>query len=89
MNLRSAFAKDIFADDLHSVYEKQTAHRNALRAQSREVIAEIVSRINSGAYDNPVVENMLLELADRLQKTSGKKQYGYLIHVDPDCLLSS
>lgn len=78
MNLRSAFAKDIFADDLHSVYEKQTAHRNALRAQSREVIAEIVSRINSGAYDNPVVENMLLELADRLQKTSGKKQYGYL-----------
>lgn len=78
MNLRSAFAKDIFADDLHSVYEKQTAHRNALRAQSREVIAEIVSRINSGAYDNPVIENKLLELADRLQKTSGRKQYGYL-----------
>lgn len=78
MNLRSAFAKDIFADDLHSVYEKQTAHRNALRAQSREVIAEVVSRINNGAYDNPVIENMLLELADRLQKTSGKKQYGYL-----------
>lgn len=78
MNLRSAFAKDIFADDLHSVYEKQTVHRNALRAQSHEVIAEIVSRINSGAYDNPVIENKLLELADRLQKTSGRKQYGYL-----------
>lgn len=78
MNLRSAFAKDIFADDLHSVYEKQTEHRNALRAQSREVIAEIVYRINSGTYDNPVIENKLLELADRLSKTSGKKQYGYL-----------
>ena len=78
MNLRSAFAKDIFADDLHSVYEKQTEHRNALRAQSRDVIAEIVSRINSGTYDNPVLENKLLELADRLSKTSGKKQYGYL-----------
>lgn len=78
MNLRSAFAKDIFADDLHSVYEKQTEHRNALRAQSREVIAEIVYRINSGTYDNPVIENKLLELADRLSKTSGKKQFGYL-----------
>lgn len=78
MNLRSAFAKDIFADDLLSVYEKQTAHRNALRSQSRDVIGEIVSRINSGTYDNPAVENKLLDLADRLSKTSGKKQYGYL-----------
>ena len=78
MNLRSAFAKDIFADDLLSVYEKQTEHRNALRTGSREKIAEIVSRINSGTYDNPVVENKLLELAERLSKKRGKKQYGYL-----------
>jgi TPR repeat protein len=78
MNLRSAFAKDVFADDLLSIYEKQTEHRNALRAQSRDVIAEIVSRINNGAYDNPALENKLLDLADRLSKTSGKKQYGYL-----------
>lgn len=78
MNLRSAFAKDVFADDLLSIYEKQTEHRNVLRAQSRDVIAEIVSRINSGAYDNPALEYKLLDLADRLSKTSGKKQYGYL-----------
>ena len=78
MNLRSAFAKDVFADDLLSIYEKQTEHRNALRAQSRDVIAEIVSRINSGAYDNPAIENKLLDLADRLSKTNGRKQYGYL-----------
>lgn len=78
MDLRSAFAKDVFADDLLSVYEKQTEHRNALRAQSHDVIAEIVSRINSGTYDNPALETKLLELTDRLSKTSGKKQYGYL-----------
>ena len=78
MELRSSFAKDIFADNLHFIYEKQTEHRNTLRAQSRDVIAEIVSRIKSGTYDNPIVENKLLELADRLSKTSGKKQYGYL-----------
>lgn len=78
MNLRSSFAKDIFAQELLCVYEKQTEHRDALRLHSREIIAEIVSRINSGTYDNPKLEEMLLQLADRLSKTSGKKQYGYL-----------
>ena len=76
--MRSSIAREVFHQDLISVYEKQTEHRDALRAQSRDVIAEIVSRINSGAYDNPALENKLLDLADRLSKTSGKKQYGYL-----------
>jgi hypothetical protein len=77
-NLRSAFAKDIFADDLYSIYEKQTKQRNILRADSREIIADIVSKINSGNYENPVVEDLLTKLADKLSKTSGKKVYGYL-----------
>jgi hypothetical protein len=77
-NLRSAFAKDIFADDLYSIYEKQTKQRNILRADSRELIADIVSKINSGNYENPVVEDLLTKLADKLSKTSGKKVYGYL-----------
>lgn len=77
-NLRSAFARDIFAQDLLCVYEKQTEHRNELRIQSREVIAEIISRINLNDYDNPKMEEMLVKLADRLSKTKGKKVYGYL-----------
>lgn len=78
MNLRSSFAKDIFAQDLLCIYEKQTEYRDELKVNSREVIAEIVSKINSGVYDNPKLEEMLLQLADRLSKTSSKKQYGYL-----------
>lgn len=78
MSLRSSFARDIFKDDLREIYQRQTEHRDALRSGSREVIAEIVSRINGGTYDNPKLEEMLLQLADRLSKTSGKKQYGYL-----------
>ncbi|HHZ07101.1 MAG TPA: hypothetical protein GX401_10065 [Clostridiales bacterium] len=42
------------------------------------MIAEIVGRINSGGYDNPKVEELLTGLADKLSRTSGKKQYGYL-----------
>lgn len=78
MHLRSAFAKDIFAQDLLCVYEKQTEHRDDLRLQSRELVQTIVEKINSGTYDNPKVEDLLTQLADRLSKTSGKKQYGYL-----------
>lgn len=78
MKLRSSFAKDIFAQDLLCIYEKQTEYRDELKGNSREVIAEIISKINSGVYDNPKLEEMLLNLADRLSKTSGKKVYGYL-----------
>lgn len=77
-NLRSSFAKDIFAGDLFCVYEKQTEHRDTLKAESRKLIGEIIEKINTGAYDNPPVENLLLKLADRLSRTGGKKQYGYL-----------
>ncbi|MDD4493137.1 MAG: MobP3 family relaxase [Eubacteriales bacterium] len=76
--IKATLAKEIFRQDLLSIYEKQTEHRDALRANSREVIAEIISKINNGVYDNPKLEEMLLRLADRLSKTSGKKVYGYL-----------
>lgn len=78
MNLRSSFAKDVFAQDLFCIYEKQTEHRDELKANSKELIVEIVSEINNDVYDNPKLEEMLLNLADRLSKTSGKKVYGYL-----------
>ena len=78
MKLRSSFAKDIFAQDLLCVYEKQTEYRDELKGNSHKIVAEIISKINSGVYDNPEIEEKLLNLANRLTKTSGKKVYGYL-----------
>lgn len=76
--IKSTLAKQIFRQDLISIYEKQTEYRDELKVNSREVIEEIISKVNSGIYDNPRLEEMLLNLADRLSKTSGKKVYGYL-----------
>jgi hypothetical protein len=76
--LRSAFAKDIFAQDLLCIYEKQTEHRNRLRSESKDVLAEIVSQINTGGYSDPHLEELLVQLARRLSRTKGKKVYGYL-----------
>lgn len=78
MNLRSSLARDIFKHDLHEIYARQTEHRDELRNDSGRLVAEIVEQINNGVYDNPNVEKMLRELADRLYRTGGKKQYGYL-----------
>lgn len=77
-NLRSSFAKDIFQQDLLCVYEKQTEHRDKLRAEARYVVDDLVSKINSEIYINSSIQQKLLELAHRLSKTSGRKVYGYL-----------
>lgn len=77
-NLRSSFAKDIFQQDLLCVYEKQTKHRVKLRAEARDIVEDLVSKINSEIYISASIQHKLLELADRLSKTKGKKVYGYL-----------
>ena len=86
--LRSAFAKDIFAQDLLCIYEKQTEHRNQLRSESKDVLAEIVSQINAGGYSDPHLEELLVQLARRLSRTKGKKVYGYL-KADVKALIDS
>ncbi len=77
-NIKSNLAKVIFRQDLISVYQKQTEHRDKLRAEARYIVDDLVSKINSEIYINSSIQNKLLELADRLSKTSGKKVYGYL-----------
>ena len=77
-NMRSAFARDIFSQELISTYEQQTAVRDQLRQQGGERVAEIVEQINAGEYRNERVEDLLRKLSIRLAHTSGKKQYGYL-----------
>ncbi|MDE6838841.1 MAG: relaxase MobL [Acutalibacter sp.] len=77
-NLRSEFAKDIFAQDLHCIYEQQTEYRDELRAKSKEKVAKLVEQINSGLIVDPQLKQMLVELSKRLKRHKGKKIYGYL-----------
>lgn len=77
-NIKSNLAKVIFRQDLISIYQKQTEHRDRLRAETRDIVEDLVSKINSEIYISASIQHKLLELADRLSKTSGKKVYGYL-----------
>lgn len=77
-NIKSGLAKEIFQQDLLQIYQKQTDLRDELRQESRDRITEMVDAINHGSFDDPQMEMMLMQLADRLAKAKGKKQYGYL-----------
>ena len=76
--IKSNLAREIFRQDLLQIYQKQTDLRDELRQESRGRITEIVDAINHGNFDNPQMQTMLVQLADRLAKAKGKKQYGYL-----------
>ena len=76
--IKSNLAQEIFRQDLLQIYQKQTDLRDELRQESRDRITEIVDAINHGSYDNPQMQMMLVQLADRLAKAKGKKQCGYL-----------
>jgi len=71
-------AKEIFRQDQISIYQKQTQYRDQLRSQGRESVAEIVKQINSTGLHNERIEALLVQLSDKLSRTSGKKVYGYL-----------
>ena len=76
--IKSNLSQEIFRQDLLQIYQKQSDLRDELRQESRDRITEIVDAINHGSFDNPQIQTMLVQLADRLAKAKGKKQYGYL-----------
>ena len=76
--IKSHLAQEIFRQDLLQIYQKQTDLRDELRQESRDRITEMVDAINHGSFDDPQMQTMLVQLADRLGNTKGKKQYGYL-----------
>ena len=76
--IKSNLAQEIFRQDLLQIYQKQSDIRDELRQESRDRITEIVDALNHGSCDNPQMQRMLVQLADRLAKAKGKKQYGYL-----------
>ena len=76
--IRSAFANDIFKDDLQSIYQEQTLSRNELKAVSKTEFESVVRKIQQGDFENPQLENFIRKLYSQLQNVKGKKVYGYL-----------
>ena len=76
--IRSAFANDIFHDDLQSIYQEQTLSRDELKTVSKTGFESIVRKIQQGGFDNSQLEELIRKLYIQLQNVKGKKVYGYL-----------
>jgi hypothetical protein len=76
--MKSGFVKNIFGHELEGIYIEQSKRRDELKKESREVLIQLISEMKNGMVQNSNIEVKLIELAERLQFTKGKRQYGYL-----------
>ena len=78
VKLRSAMTNSIFQAELENLYiRKDIAYKDVTEA-AREVMHDLVDRMESVSEPPASIQEKLLELALELRTVSGKKQYGYL-----------
>ena len=78
VKLRSAMTNSIFQAELENLYiRKDIAYKDVTEA-AREIMREIVDRMESTAEPPASIQQKLLELALELRTVGGKKQYAYL-----------
>ena len=76
--VKSAFGRRIFQQDLIHIYEQKTEHRDTLGRDAERAMAELIAQMEAGQLRNERLEQLVVELAQRLHSTKGKKVYGYL-----------
>ena len=76
--IKSVLASDIFKNERINIYQQQTKKRDEIKSETRAIVSDFIQEINSGALDNPKIELLLQELAEKLSTHKGKKVYGYL-----------
>lgn len=74
--VKSAFGRRIFRQDLLHIYEQKTEYRDALGRDAERTMAELIAQMETGQLQNENLEQPILELSRRLQNTKGKTVYG-------------
>lgn len=76
--IKSGLLKNIFKNEMQITYEEQSQRRDRLKSESRETMLKLISEMKSGVIQNPKIEELFLNLSERLQFSKGKRVYGYL-----------
>jgi hypothetical protein len=69
--MRSSLAREIFQQDLLHIYIEQTTWRSTLTEQSRNTLRELLEQMRTGTCENPVIEDLISKLAEKLKHTAG------------------
>ncbi|MCR5478744.1 MAG: relaxase MobL [Ruminococcus sp.] len=76
--IRSAFANDIYHDELYSLYGQQNTLRNELKKESEELMASL-SVVSKDDFEmSPEVIQLVSKLSAQLNEHKGKKYYAFL-----------
>jgi TPR repeat protein len=78
LKMKSSLAQEIFRQELIPLYGEKTERRDQLKEESAKVFQDLIRQMKNGVLQNDRLEQLIMHLAERLQNTSGKKQYGYL-----------
>ena len=76
--MKSGLVSGIFKSEMTEIYSEQTKRRDVLKAESKKAVEQLIREISLGNLQNTQAERLLLELAERLKHTNGKRVYGYL-----------
>ncbi len=76
--IRSAFANDIYHDELYSLYGQQNTLRNKLKKESEELMSSL-SVVSKDDFEmSPEVIQLVSKLSAQLNEHRGKKYYAFL-----------
>ena len=78
VKLRSVMTNSIFQAELENLYIRKDAAYKDVSEAAREVMRELVDRMESVSAPPASIQQKLLELALELRTVGGKKQYAYL-----------
>lgn len=76
--MKSAFANEIFRQELIPLYHEKTQRRDDLKEQAAECMRALVRQMKGDVLQSDRIEQLITHLAECLKTVSGKKQYGYL-----------
>ena len=76
--MKSVFARRIYHADRMHIYQQKDTARQELQVQTRRAMVECIVQLEHGTSDNPRLEQLTEELAERLLTVKGRKVYGYL-----------
>ena len=76
--VKSAFARRFYHADRMHIYHQKDIARQELQTRTRKAMVECIAQLEHGSVDNPRLEQLTKELAERLLTVKGRKVYGYL-----------
>lgn len=79
--MRSKLTNAIFRDEMQQIYERKDVAYSDLVEAAQNAMREMISRMQRQVCDSPIIEDNMHQLVQTLETTTGKKQYGYALHI--------